>query len=701
LKAEEWSTAWGWIQICDSFLPGTTRNAFWAKGNTGGSKMSQLNSKTLFMLMGMAVAVSFIGCSSDSQDGSTIAEEQELTSNDEGFEPEGEPVFPTPEVSSEEGGETSSLIEDDPSEEEETTPEEEETTPEEEETTPEEEETTPEEEETTPEEEETIAGPVDADEDGLDSDEDCDDQDEMIGLPTEYFADEDSDGFGNSGKIQMGCFEPKGYVSNAEDCDDTSSDIHPAALEICDSEGVDENCNGLANDLDSELSDGTLFFIDEDGDGFGASDEISACEAPEGYAGNDSDCDDSNEEVHPGATEICDGINNDCDASTSETNLITIIEESNLFGPNGQADPTMTTYTTQSNPNGARTELSFGKVNSGSFSFAGGDVVVNVCAGTHYVDLDVTGAATIQGMNNSAKLSGSDQGTVITKTGSGELKLINLKVRDGFGTTSATVDLNGSPTQYYDVAGGIYCGKGQLVLDDVLLSSNDANRGGGIFAHDCNVTVKNGSIISSNTADRFGGGVWIRNSTLTLDDTIVMLNEVGPSTNGNSKGGGVFVGNGEVVMTGSIFTSNTATASNGHKGMGGGIAVDESSFSCEGGSGVKGFSANQASYGYGSAISVKGESSTIVSNGCDFGENDGTENPDPDIASDDAQCTWGGSCSSDYRFEWDGDGSQGGITSYEFDHNEDFECYWDSSVSCLGTPDSEYFSCSWKGLVCE
>jgi hypothetical protein len=52
---------------------------------------------------------------------------------------------------------------------------------------------------------------------------------------------------------------------------------------------------------------------ENDGDGFG-DDSITAwaCAAPAGYIASAGDCDDTNGNVYPGAPQICDGLNNDC-----------------------------------------------------------------------------------------------------------------------------------------------------------------------------------------------------------------------------------------------------------------------------------------------------------------------------------------------------------------------------------------------------
>lgn len=57
------------------------------------------------------------------------------------------------------------------------------------------------------------------------------------------------------------------------------------------------------------------YYVDDDGDGFGDPERVEAfCTSgpPEGYADNGNDCDDGNANVYPGASEVCDGVLNDC-----------------------------------------------------------------------------------------------------------------------------------------------------------------------------------------------------------------------------------------------------------------------------------------------------------------------------------------------------------------------------------------------------
>ncbi len=59
---------------------------------------------------------------------------------------------------------------------------------------------------------------------------------------TTFFADSDNDGFGSANSIVQACVAPFGFVSNNEDCNDTSEYVFPGAAGT--SEGLDNNCNG-------------------------------------------------------------------------------------------------------------------------------------------------------------------------------------------------------------------------------------------------------------------------------------------------------------------------------------------------------------------------------------------------------------------------------------------------------------------------
>jgi len=146
---------------------------------------------------------------------------------------------------------------------------------------------------------------------------DCDDSDAALNPDTPWYIDYDGDGYGSSAYLVYQCEQPSGYVADASDCDDTDGSAWPGASESCD--GVDNDCDGLVDDADPDVSGGGSWYADGDGDGFGdASSTSQACEQPSGSAENSGDCDDSDAAVNPDATELCNGVDDDCDGSVDE-----------------------------------------------------------------------------------------------------------------------------------------------------------------------------------------------------------------------------------------------------------------------------------------------------------------------------------------------------------------------------------------------
>lgn len=98
-----------------------------------------------------------------------------------------------------------------------------------------------------------------------------------------------------------------GYTVSEGDCDDADRDVSPGAIESCD--GIDNNCDGAVDEGVTEV-----WYPDSDGDGFGADDApLEACSRPDAHVPGASDCDDSDPLVFPGALEVCDGVDTDCD----------------------------------------------------------------------------------------------------------------------------------------------------------------------------------------------------------------------------------------------------------------------------------------------------------------------------------------------------------------------------------------------------
>ena len=118
---------------------------------------------------------------------------------------------------------------------------------------------------------------------------------------------------GCPGPGDTGVLDADGDNSPAtEDCDDNNAAVNPQAQEVCDE--VDNDCDG---DIDEFVTE--LWFEDADADGYGNTFvTLEACEQPSGWVADDTDCDDEDDSVYPGADELCDELDNDCDSEWDE-----------------------------------------------------------------------------------------------------------------------------------------------------------------------------------------------------------------------------------------------------------------------------------------------------------------------------------------------------------------------------------------------
>jgi hypothetical protein len=126
----------------------------------------------------------------------------------------------------------------------------------------------------------------------------CDETDDMC---TEACRDSDADG-------------ARDARCGGTDCDDARASVHPGAAEVCD--GLDNDCNFLVDDGVTNT-----FYVDNDHDGFGdaSAAPMMACAPPAGYVTSNTDCDDANAAVHPGAPEMCDAamVDENCDGTAN------------------------------------------------------------------------------------------------------------------------------------------------------------------------------------------------------------------------------------------------------------------------------------------------------------------------------------------------------------------------------------------------
>jgi Putative metal-binding motif len=170
--------------------------------------------------------------------------------------------------------------------------------------------------------------------DGIDSN--CDGSVDE-GLLITYYADSDSDGYGDLNSTIHVCdtSAPTGYIDNNTDCNDNDGSCVPSG---CNTYYADTDSDGYGdpNDSTSLCSAPTgyvdnsndcasnnpgypiVLYVDSDHDGYGSTTEYYSCEATplSGYEENNTDCNDSSDLINPDALEVCDSTDNDCDSIT-------------------------------------------------------------------------------------------------------------------------------------------------------------------------------------------------------------------------------------------------------------------------------------------------------------------------------------------------------------------------------------------------
>ncbi len=442
--------------------------------------------------------------------------------------------------------------------------------------------------------------------DDADVDEDCsgdaDDADAGVDTSTQttFFADADSDGYGDdSDPGTLYCDPPSGVVTDHTDCDDTANGVNPAATEVCDDADVDEDCSGAADDTDSgvDTSTQTLWYTDADTDGYGDSSDTGTlyCDAPSGVVTDNTDCDDADIDVNPAATEVCNGVDDDCDTSTSESGMVSWVDSAG----------TLSDVTSSFSGGTSTSPVAYTASSDGELLF---------CDDTFYTNITVEADVGIAGVTGTEVLDGGATGSVVTiATDALAVSIDDITLQNG--------DSDNIWLGVYSAGGGVYCdGTSTLSMSSVELRENSAELGGGLLTSGCDVTITDSTFDTNESS--FGGGVLAYDATVTLTDSTVTGNTASGS------GGGLYAYDSSIIsLDDTVLEDNEAE-------YGGGTAIEGGAVDCTSTPTTDGgFFANTAT-SWGGAFAFVGASTTATfdATSCDFGVLGSTDDNDaPEI----------------------------------------------------------------------
>ena len=460
--------------------------------------------------------------------------------------------------------------------------------------------------------------------DELDVDEDCsgaadnDDPDVDTATQTLFYTDGDGDSYGD--EIDPGtlyCDAFTGVVADNTDCNDGEGSINPGATEVCDELDVDEDCTGTADDADAgvDTATQTLFYADTDSDGYGSDTDSGTlyCDASMGLVADNTDCNDDAGDINPGATEVCDGEDNDCDSGTSEAGLASFEDSAGI----------VTDYT-------ATLTGSSGSPAVASLATAGS---LAVCEGTWYVNLDVSADVEIfnpSGAPSDVVLDGAATASVIEVATDGvSLYLEGLSIENGAGSGDSLPGSAGISGGGIDcTADGASITAMSVDIQDNTASAGGDGVGGAIGSLGCDLTLED-MVIANNTA-AYGGGLYIDSGTLSLADSVVSDNEA------TGYGGGLMAYDYSDAAT--LVLDEVDVRDNVADQIGGGLIAisggDGVSIDCIGSSGSSaGFRGNSVSSGSsasGGGLFLFGEEVVFSADTCDFGTAAGGDDNSPE-----------------------------------------------------------------------
>jgi hypothetical protein len=166
----------------------------------------------------------------------------------------------------------------------------------------------------------------------------------------DWYSDADADGYGFTSNTLHQCAQPVGYILDNTDCDDNRALSSPIGIELCN--GFDDNCDTYIDE--NSAQDALTWYADTDADNYGdASQTQLSCDQPTGYVFDNTDCNDGNIDINPIAPEVCDNIDNDCDALIDDDDPNTVSFTNNYYlDGDGDGYGTGTSLQACSPPNG-------------------------------------------------------------------------------------------------------------------------------------------------------------------------------------------------------------------------------------------------------------------------------------------------------------------------------------------------------------
>ena len=269
----------------------------------------------------------------------------------------------------------------------------------------------------------------------------------------------------------------------------------------------------------------------------------------DGYTEEQGDCDDGDPARNPGAVDLCDGVDTDCDGVVDDDTIV--------VDPSGGGDAAT--------------------IQEGLGLAIFGDTVC-VLPGTYPENLLLEGGSvTLQALAgpSATTIDGGGQGSTLLHTFGDSSTVIGFTITGGSGTPfdpdqdgtaqpcGGGVYVAGSSVTLVDVVitgntaeegGGIYATEGTLTLESVVVADNEATGpGGGIRLRQTGTAVQlSDSEVRDNVAD-LGGGLSLYQSAPTLLNTAVRGNEA------IDKGGAMYVGTGSgLTLSGCAITDNVA-----------------------------------------------------------------------------------------------------------------------------------------------